>query len=119
MRVPLPLQVGLLRGIGLILRFALRRSARRRRLLLRVVATWCTRVVEDMRCLQPDEAAVAARQRESLRTPVDREAAGHVSQLDALVPPLPILAATEWALQTCAAATQKREYQPLRAHLST
>lgn len=89
------------------------------RLLLRFVPTWRSRVVEDMRCLQPDKAAVATRQRKGLGSAVNREAAEHVSQLYALVPPLPILAAAEGALQTRASATQKREYRPLRAHLST
>ena len=86
------------------------------RLFLRVVPTWRSRVVEDMRCLQPDKAAVAARQRKGLGTAVNREAAGDVSQLYALVPPLPLLAAAEGALQTRASAPQKREYRLLRTH---
>ena len=104
-------------GVGLIFGFVLpRESAPRRRLFLRVVPTWGSRVVEDVRCLQPDEAAVAARQRECLRTAVNREAAGDVSQFYALVPSLPILAAAEGALQAGASAAQKREDRQLLAH---
>lgn len=89
---------------------------RRRQLSFRLVSPWCTRVVEDVCCLEPDEATVAARQRESLRAAVHRGAPTDVAELDAFVPPFPILAAAERTLQTCAAASQKREYRAYRAH---
>jgi hypothetical protein len=53
------------------------------------------RIVEHVCRLEPDEAAVRARERERLGSAVDGVAAEDVVERDALVPPVPLLMTTE------------------------
>ena len=63
-----------------------------------------------MCCLESHEPAVAARQREGLRAPVDRDAVTHVVERDAFVPPLPLFRAAEGTLHAGTAAAEEGEY---------
>ena len=74
------------------------------------------RIVEHMGGLEPDEPAVRARERERLRTPVERFAPDRVVERDPLVPAVPVLVAAEGTGHARSPTPQEVEDGRLRRH---
>ena len=73
-------------------------------------------VVEHVCRLQPDEPAVAARERKRLGTPIERSAPDRVVECDPFIPPVPLLIAAERTGHARSPTSQVVEDGRLRRH---
>ena len=76
---------------------------------LRVVSGTGPRIVENVRGLQADEAAVSTGEGECFGLSVDRLASDDMLERDPFVPPLPLPVAAEWAAHACIPALEEIE----------